>query len=368
MTKPARRTLEALILAVTLLFAGEGFAAAKKKVPAAAKTSAKKKPVAKKSTRPAPKKPSDTGTSSSALTSNDAPAAPARKGAPGETVPSFDPAPLPEPLRRKTQPLAETEPGDSAEPSESGVARRFQGEATATTSLLELSAGLHVFRRDFSYDASPGRSLRPYRLDLAPAPAIEVAFYPGGRLIEGLPANFGLAFSYERAFGLASVVANSSGAVTFPTTTQALQLGAQGRYGFDRVLLTGRLGYGLRSFTISDAVGQSKPLVPSVSYGHVVAQGGARFTLTDSFLLEAGLGFRGVLSRGELATDSYFPGASGNGLTASFGLVVPVAGLEAKLGFELERYSFALHQDAPDLATSAVDQFVGVRFSIGYRT
>ncbi|MFN7133059.1 MAG: hypothetical protein ACK4N5_13355 [Myxococcales bacterium] len=348
------RPMLALLVATCASFAlGAADAAPKKSKPAAAKTAAKKKkkvaPAKAKKKAPLPDDEEDEAVSMPAL-DLDGPA-PAPKAAQKPGLKLIDVT-------------ADAKPDTAADTT---VAAAVERERDDDENMLELAAGLHLFRRDFTLGDPLQRVTPSYALDMAPSPFVSAALFPGGTLVKGLPKQLGIAASFEHTVGVSSVSTGQNGTVVFPTRAHALQLDLLCRFVLPRWELTARGGYGWRSFAISDAGAVSKPRIPSVSYDHLSLGGQARFRLSDRVFLSANAGARKIVGAGELESAAYFPGASGFGVTAGAGVGFVVGPVETRLGFDLERYMLAL-DPLNSAASEATDQYLGFSLAAAFRS
>ncbi len=355
-----RPALLVLLLGAVSLAVPATVEAARSKPASARKAKKKSKAKKKKSSRsrekPAPK-PADEDPEDEAL-----------------SMPSLDlegpseaPPPGPSKSTLKVIDVSAT-PAPAPSASETTVAAKLDEPAPNEGNLLDVAAGVRLFRRDLLLGDPQARASPTYSLELGPAPFLAADLFPGRGITRAIPAPLGLGVTFEHAVGISSGVIGANGAIEYPTRAHALQLELLGRFLLSRWELTARAGYGWRTFAVSDALdGTAKPRVPSVSYDHLTASGQARVRLTEQIFLTGHAGVRRVLAAGELESDGYFPGVSGFGVTAGAGLGFVLGPIETRLGVDLERYFLELDPLAAQNA-SASDQYLGVSLALAWRS
>lgn len=232
---------------------------------------------------------------------------------------------------------------------------------------LELAVGVELFARNFSYNDDLFGRLRPYTLSGAPAIALQGVWYPGAHFTQGIAANLGLAFDVELGLGLES--SDASGA-TFPTS--ALEAGGALRWRIPfgaASELAVSAGGGVQQFSVDPADTGASPELPSVGYGFVRAGVDARIALPANLAVVAGLGYRQVLSAGEITEDDWFPRASAGGVDGRIGLGYAIVdALEARVSVFGRRYFYAMDPEPGDarVAGGALDQYFGGSLSIAW--
>ncbi|MCK6547009.1 hypothetical protein L6R52_14260 [Myxococcota bacterium] len=232
---------------------------------------------------------------------------------------------------------------------------------------LEVAAGVELFARNFSYNDDLFGRLRPYTLSGAPAISVQGVWYPGAHFTHGIAANLGIAFDVE--LGLALESSDASGA-TYPTS--ALEAGGALRWRIpfaDASELAISAGGGVQQFSVDPADTGASPELPSVGYGFVRGGVDARIALPAGLAVIAGLGYRQVLSAGEITEDAWFPRASAGGLDGEVGLGYAIIdALEARVTVFGRRYFYSMDPEPgdPNVAGGALDQYFGGSLSIAW--
>jgi hypothetical protein len=262
-------------------------------------------------------------------------------------------------------------------PADNG-AKRSSSPRERVDSPLALSAGLRVFSRDFSYNGA-GNGLRGYGLGGAPALWLGGEWYPGAHFTAGVAANIGLVASFAQSFGVSSG-RDDGGSENYGTSMQTYDVGVRGRIPLGVHEIGVSFRYGGQSFHIDGALDPStvaaagaaptRSFVPDVSYGYIRPGIDARLRFGD-FGVGASLGYRKVLSFGDLASSAWFPSASANAVDLGVSVEYRLLGsLYAVAGGGLEHYSVTMNGSAANaanagtapIATSASDQYLSAHF------
>ncbi len=292
--------------------------------------------------------------------------APAAQAAPEPTPP---PEPTPEPT-----PPAEPEP--TPEPAKQAPPAEAEAPAPVDTGLpaFDLAVGLGVLRRDLSYSGIPeGSPLTSYTLPAAPTPFLSASWYPGAHSAGSIGGNIGLAASLEYPFGFKSGFRNSS--IQYSSSAFELLLGPRFRIALDKAELGAGLDYGMHSFVIE----QPDPTatvagVPKTEYKFVRPSVSIRYPLTDSLALMGSLGFRLVLSTGQIISTDYFVPERTSVWGFDFGLGAALAlsqALEVRVLGNLRRYGYTMTDMKAEYdrypATGASDMYLTGAAMIAFR-
>jgi hypothetical protein len=244
------------------------------------------------------------------------------------------------------------------------------------------SLGLHfrVFNRHYWYNQDVNQNLRPYDLDAAPSFFVSLGWYPVAHFSSGPAANIGIVGDFEQSIGAKS---EDERGVKHSTSMQAFSAGLRGRLPFGENEAGFSVRYGRHAFDVKDdrdptaASAQGAPLtrdlIPGVAYSFIEPALDARFAF-GSFGLGALIGYRLVLSAGEIQDPVWFPNATAGALHAnvffSYALARP---LHAVLGVDVRRFGLSMHSkpaDVPagkDVAGGAIDQYLAAFIGIEYR-
>jgi hypothetical protein len=266
---------------------------------------------------------------------------------------------------------------EEAKPEKEDNEKRPEG---GRPSPLSLGFSIRAFSRHFWYNQDVNQNLRPYDLDVAPSLFVSLGWYPVAHFSSGAAANIGLVGDFEQSIGATS---EDERGVKHSTSMQAFSVGLRGRlpFGGHEAGLSAR--YGRHAFDVKDdpdvaaASAQGTPLkrdlIPGVAYSFIEPALDARFAF-GSFGLGALVGYRFVLSAGEIEEPVWFPEARAGALHASLYVSYALAKpLHAMLGVDVRRYGLSMHSkptDVPqgrDVAGGAIDQYLSAFIGIEYR-
>ncbi len=260
-------------------------------------------------------------------------------------------------------------------PADQGAKRPSSpGERVDTP--LALSAGVRVFSRDFSYGGA-GNGLRGYGLGGAPALWLGGEWYPDAHFTTGVAANIGLVASFAQSFGVSSG-RDDGGSENYGTSMRIYDVGIRGRIPLGVHEIGVSFRYGGQSFHIDGALDPSsvaaaggaptRSFVPDVSYGYIRPGIDARLRFGD-FGVGASLGYRKVLSFGDLGSSAWFPAVSANAVDLGVSVEYRLLGsLYAVAGGALEHYSVTMNaSDASAVngrpsASGASDRYLSAYF------
>jgi hypothetical protein len=248
-------------------------------------------------------------------------------------------------------------------------------------SALSVALEGRVFSRRFSYNQDVNANLRPYKVGPAPTVFAALGWYPGAHVTDGVAANIGLVADIEQSLATSSVLDQNN--KKYSTSMLAYSLGLKWRIPFDAHELGISARYGRHAFIVDSdtdpnavAAGGTavkRDFVPDVAYQYIRPALDARFGF-GPFGVGAYVGYRLVLSAGDVQKDVWFPNAKVSALDA--GLFVSyefVKSLHALAGFDIRRYGYDMHSSPSDLtknrdvAGGAIDQYLAGFLGIEWR-
>lgn len=259
------------------------------------------------------------------------------------------------------------------EPEHEGKSKRKKkGQGPAA---VDIEADFRIVRRTLRYNDDLRGDLRDYTLNAGPGAALKFQYFPGAHFTDGVGAQFGIDFAWERLFNFDSTQADGT---AFPTQSQEFLIGLRWRYPTGRWEPFVVVDYGVHTFEF----GVSGPAVPGedntagvpgVKYEFVRIGGGFRVALgkNETFIIGANIALRGVFNVGGIGTYVWFPEAKANGMDVGLlvGFALPL-GFEVRLGMDYRRYWFDLNPVPPDppyVAGGALDQFLGGTIGFAWR-
>lgn len=274
----------------------------------------------------------------------------------------------------------EKEKVEAADKEEENEKDQDDGKPKGRPSPLSLGLQLRVFNRHYWYNQDVNQNLRPYDLDAAPSVFVSLGWYPVAHFSSGAAANIGIVGDFEQSIGAQS---EDERGVKHSTSMQAFSAGLRGRLPFGDNEAGLSVRYGRHSFDVKDdhdpaaaSAGGAplvRDLVPGVAYSFIEPALDARFAF-GAFGLGALVGYRLVLSAGEIQEPVWFPEATAGALHAnlffSYALAKP---LHAMLGVDVRRYGLSMHSKPTDVAAGkdvaggAVDQYLSAFIGIEYR-
>jgi hypothetical protein len=302
-------------------------------------------------------------------------------------------APAPEPEKKETKPektaakeeaeKKEEEPTKEEEPKkgeEEPEEPKHHGPLHRPSALSVALEG-RVFSRRFSYNQDVNANLRPYKVGPAPTIFAALGWYPGAHVTDGVAANIGLVADIEQSLATSSVLDQNN--KKYSTSMLAYSLGLKWRIPFDAHEVGISARYGRHAFIVDSdtdpnavAAGGTavkRDFVPDVAYQYIRPGLDARFGF-GAFGVGASIGYRLVLSAGDIQKDVWFPNAKVSALDA--GLFVSyefVKSLHALAGFDIRRYGYDMHSSPSDLAKNrdvaggAIDQYLAGFLGIEWR-
>ncbi len=265
-----------------------------------------------------------------------------------------------------------TEPKKEPAPEKTKSKRKKKGRGPAA---VDIEADFRIVRRTFDYNDVVSDNLRDYELKAGPGVALKFQYFPGAHFTDGVGAQFGIDFEWERVFDFEST--NAEGG-SFPTQAQQFLIGLRWRYPTGRWEPFVVADYGVQKFEIGvsgpPVPGEDNTAgVPGVRYEFFRIGGGFRVALgkNETYIIGANIAFRGVFNVGGIGSYAWFPEAKANGMDA--GLVVGFAlplGFEIRIGGDYRRYWFDLNPVAPNppyVAGGALDQYLAGTIGFAWR-
>lgn len=272
-------------------------------------------------------------------------------------APAEAPAATPRPTRVEAQAPARARPAARA----SSPPARFAARHGETA--LELFAGFDWLARHLSFNDDLFDRIGTYRLDAAPAAVAGIRWYPARHWTSHVLAGIGVEAEARGAFGVSSITAD--GQSRYATTIDDWRVGGlfHARVLEPLQLLAG-VGYGEARFRIEPAVpaspGSPPEPLPSVRYRYLRTSGGLEVDLASWLSFGGSVGWRAVISSGQLAYPEWFPRSFTTGV--DLGLTVTLR-VERWLAFRARvnhiRYISALNPEPGDIrvAGGALDEW-----------
>ena len=234
-------------------------------------------------------------------------------------------------------------------------------------SWLSIAVGPELYARHFSYRDDLFQKLREYDLAATPAVGVAAEVYPMAMSSRGPLAGLGLAGRFTHVPNFDS---EDTAGSQYSGEARSYAVGGRYRHRIAAVDLAGALDYGSQSFAIAPKGDAMDPDFPAVRYHYLRAGLGAAAPLFSRFALSAAVGYRQVLSSGEIESADFFPRSSVRGFDAELGLSAAIGwGFDVRAGAALERYGYALHPEPGDakVAGGALDQYMRFSLQLGYR-
>jgi hypothetical protein len=240
----------------------------------------------------------------------------------------------------------------------------MEGEGGALVA-LELTAGPRAVHRTFDFndplaDHQMGVA-RPYgyKLNVAPAPFVDLGFYPGAFATRGAAASFGVIARYEKVVGTQTENVDGS---TFNTLAQQFEVGLRGRMPLAEHEVGLTASYGKHTFQVAEkdpgpALGSTVPNV-DYTFAGVDLDGRFRFAPIE---LGAHVGTRFVMKTGDLAS-VWFSTTKTTSIDAGLSVAYKLTPLFSVVGgVDFLRYAFNFNPVNPGnyiVAGGAVDQYI----------
>jgi hypothetical protein len=243
----------------------------------------------------------------------------------------------------------------------------MEGEPGALIA-LEVAAGPRAVHRSFDYNDPLSNHLttvgKPYgyQLKVAPAPFVNLGFYPAAFATRGLAAGLGIVGSYEKIVGTQSPDVTGT---NVSTVAQQFEVGLRGRLPLAAHEVGVSATYGQQTFHVNgtDPGPGSNPMmpnstVPNVDYTFVGLTADARLRFSP-FEIGAHIGTREVLDTGSL-NKNWFSTVKTQTIDAGVSLAYRLTPMFDVLGgVDLMRYAFNFNPNTNTVvAGGAVDQYI----------
>ena len=253
----------------------------------------------------------------------------------------------------------------SAASTEEGISASASSAPSEPSGLrfLDVAVGGNAFARSLTYNqAAQQGDLREYQPKLLAGAAASIVYYPGAQFSNGFVTNIGLAINVNQAFGVTSKTPDM---VSYSTSIHDYNGGVRLRVPLDNLEPSVTLGFGDNAYTFSGG-GRDALLLPDVHYQYVRGVVGLMVALPSNLSVFVGGGYRHVLSAGQIK-DTYFKNLSVAGVEANAYVAYAITPMiEARAGFDLRRYFYALHakNGDPYIIGGAVDQTLSGTLSL----
>ena len=233
--------------------------------------------------------------------------------------------------------------------------------AEGRPSPLQASLGIRMFSRNFEYNDDIFQQLSGYELGAGASLVFELTWYPLAHFRDGWLAHIGIQAGLDSSLGLSSRGQDSS----YETSSRDWSVGLVGRVPIGRSEIGLGVSFGNQAFTLDD-----EESLPDVDYQFLRYGVSGRVAVLDSLFVEAGFGWRQLLSSGELDRVQWFPRNDGAGIDALLGVGYQMTeswGLHASV--ELRRYFFSLLPAPGDawIAGGLLDQYWSGSLRLSYR-
>jgi hypothetical protein len=278
------------------------------------------------------------------------------------------PAPEPEPVVVVAPPVEPTpapvtETVETVEPASAEAEVTVAVEPAPRVRRVRISVDDGPVMRQLRYVddwATDGNTVRDYDL-VANAIGVSVAARP----LLAVPAEL-----YARG-ELVIGVSGSQGPddEVYSTRSSEIQLGALLGGTLGRVNAGIAIAAGQHSFTIADEMSTRGELVPDTRYRYVRLGGAVGVPLGSRVNVTADAGYRMLTTSGDLASTTWFPWATGDGVDASLGVDVRVTQtIHAYVRGSVRRYFFAMNPEPGDalVVGGAIDQYLGLAAGLGF--
>ncbi len=283
------------------------------------------------------------------------------------------------PTKRMARPAPVKDPeSDSESASDSGSESGSESvdgvEMTAPApagepaeSWLSVSAGPELVGRHFTYKDDVFQMLRQYDLAGAAALGVTADAYPLRERGDWLGGLGGAA----RLWVARPFDSDATNGETYHSSGNGWSIGARWQRTVFGIDVAGALDYGSESFNVDAAGSEYESMVPAVGYRYIRPGVSGRLPfLGGSAVAELSLGYRHVLSLGEVTSEGYFPNASARGfdIEGQVSYALPWYNLDVRAGAGLEQYGFALDPEPGDtrVAGGATDRYPRLFLRVGY--
>jgi hypothetical protein len=230
---------------------------------------------------------------------------------------------------------------------------------------ISIAVGPELYGRHFSYRDDVFEQLQEYDVTATPALTATGEVYPmvGSR---GALAGLGAAGHFTH---VPSFETEDGAGARYTSEARSFAGGARYRYMLGPVSLAAALDFGQQSFSIESRGDMAAPDFPAVEYRYLRAGLGAAAPLWSRYSVAAAVGYRHVLSSGEIESADFFPRATARALDVELEIAAALLwGFDVRLGAALERYGHDLQPEPGDskVAGGALDQYPRLHLRLGY--
>jgi hypothetical protein len=275
------------------------------------------------------------------------------------------PKPRPKPRRRRVARRASPAPQASIEVAATPPEPEMEMESSHQT-WLSFAVGPELYGRHFSYRDDIFEALNEYDLSGTPALTAAGEVYPMANRSRGIVAHLGGAASFTHVPEFDS---EDLAGGQYTSKARSYALGARYRHRLFGIDLAAALDYGSQSFSIKPIGEGMQPDFPAVRYNYLRAGLSATAPVWSRLAASGAIGYRQVLSSGEIESDDFFPRASARGLDLQLELSTSLRWrLDLRAGATLERYGHALNPEPGDthIAGGALDQYLRFYVRLGF--
>ena len=231
---------------------------------------------------------------------------------------------------------------------------------------ISIAVGPELYGRHFTYRDDVFQQLQEYDVTATPAVTATGEVYPMVGRSSGALAGLGAAGHFTH---VPSFETEDGAGTRYTSEARSFAGGARYRYALGPVSLAGALDFGQQSFSIESRGDMAGPDFPAVKYRYLRAGLGAAAPLWSRYSIAAAVGYRHVLSSGEIESAEFFPRTTARALDVELELAAALLwGFDVRLGAALERYGHDLQPEPGDskVAGGALDQYPRLHLRLGY--
>lgn len=320
-------------------------------------------------TEPAKAEPAKTEPAAAEPAKTETAAAEPAKAEPGTSEPP-PPEPKPEPAKAEPPPVKKAEAAPAPRPAAPPAVKAPTGPAQANGWPAVLaSVGFRGLSRSFNYSGNPSSNLSTLSMGLAPAVAVDAAWFPGAHFTSGALAHLGMFLQADFVFGLAA----RQDQARFGAHAERYRGGAQVRFpiarAFELDLHAGYLSHGFNIDATSATGNTPRPNIAGVTYAGPRGGLGMKINPTDKFSIELHGAFTFVAFKGELGSEKFFPNATGFGFDVAGALAYLIApNLQLRASVDYASYLLTLNPavGATFQAENANDSYFGGTLALAW--
>jgi hypothetical protein len=239
-------------------------------------------------------------------------------------------------------------------------------EAERGAPWVSIAVGPELYGRHFTYRDDVFQQLQEYDVTATPALTATGEVYPMVGRSSGALAGLGAAGHFTH---VPSFETEDGAGTLYTSEARSFAGGARYRYALGPVSLAAALDFGQQSFSIESRGDMAGPDFPAVKYRYLRAGLGAAAPLWSRYSIAAAVGYRHVLSSGEIESAEFFPRTTARALDVELALAAALLwGFDVRLGAALERYGHDLQPEPGDskVAGGALDQYPRLHLRLGY--